>query len=391
MRFDKVIFLRYIPLTEKICRDFNMNSIIGAGIKVEYWDFTALFFDHPHDQEDSSHIIDTLKFNTYNELELAIAAQDRSRTLFVSIVTYEMRVVKLFKLLTKYSCTLGVFGRNMFPAYHSMTERKSFFERLLRVTPRKVLNVLEAKWAVMLKRTGAIKCYDIIFQGGSQGWRGIGQVEYTEVERAERVMVNSDDYDNYLRLRDAPRLIPERYVLFLDEYLPLHPDAALFGIRNITPDEYYLELNSYFDRVEARFGMPVVIAAHPKAFKYNEHDYFNGRQIYFGKSAELSRDAHFVLAHDSTSINYPIAFGVRLHFITSHNIERTITQVHLGVISFSEYLGCNWQYFDNPNEPINVVEALPEQNYQNYKYEFQCSKETESQQTKEIVIKFLTE
>lgn len=389
MRFEKIIFLRYIPLTEKIYRDFNMQAVIDAGIRIEYWDFTSLFFEHSFEQEDSSHLVDSHKFTSYADLEASLATQDIDKILFLSIVTYEYRVAKLYKLLTKYNCTLGVFGRNTFPMYHLESGSKQFYKRLLRITPRKLYNYFRSKCALRLKLNGTIKGYDIIFQGGAKGWKGVGVIDPSEVNKAEVININSDDYDNYLRLRNSPRLIEGQYILFLDEYLPLHPDTKLFGNATVDPNDYYPALNAYFDRVEAQFNMPVVIAAHPKALKYKENDYFNGRSLYYGKSAELSRDAEFVIAHDSTSINYPIAFGVRLHFITSHSIETIMRKIHCNVTNFASYTGCNWQYFDNPNEPVNVIATVSQERYQSYKYDFQCSKETENRLTKDIFIEFI--
>lgn len=44
-RFDKIVYLRYMPLTSKIFTDFYMDSFSeGSNIKVEYWDLSDIFF-----------------------------------------------------------------------------------------------------------------------------------------------------------------------------------------------------------------------------------------------------------------------------------------------------------------------------------------------------------
>lgn len=389
MKFDKIIYLRYIPLTRKIHQDFYMTGVENLGIKVEYWDFSVLFFKHNSEQEDSSDLVTTIKMSTYQEIEKAIVSQDLSRTLFISIVTYEGRVIKLFKLLTKYDCTLGVFGCNMFPLLAPNGDKDSFLDRLKRITPRKLVTYIQNKKALKLKLNGTIKGYDIMFLGGELGWSGIGIIDKKEVEVARKIMINSNDYDTYLTLKDAQRLIEGDYILFLDEYLPFHPDTKLFNIKNITSEQYYAELNKYFSRVEKQFGMPVVIAAHPKALKYKEFNYFEGRTLYFGKSAELSRDAHFVIAHDSTSVNYSVAFGSRLHFITSKQICQNMRYIHNSIVCLADYLGCNYQWFDHEAEKIEVIEKIPFECYTKYKYDFQTSKETEQTLTKDVFIQFL--
>jgi len=387
MRFNKLIYIRYIPLTEKIYKDFYMEEAVKAGIEVEYWDITALFFKHIFGQEDSSHLVSTRKFDSYKELERSLVLeQPLSNTLFISIMTFEGRIGKLYRILTKYNCKLAVFGRNMFPMPASNSS--SIIDRICRITLTKIYDYIRIRNVKQQKLSVKIKEYDILFMGGELGWKGVGNIEYSEITRAEIVKVNSDDYDVYLGIKDSEPLIKGDYILFLDEYLPLHPDTKLFNIKNILPEQYYPELCRYFDRVELQYGMPVVIAAHPKALRYKEEDFFSGRKIFLGKSAELSKFAFFVIAHNTTAINYPVAFGKKIHFITSKNIEKGIINVHRHSICLANYLGCNYQWFDI-NEPVNLIETLPEANYRRYKYDFQTFPETEHILTKDIFIEFL--
>jgi hypothetical protein len=386
MRFDKLVYIRYMPLTAKIYSDFYMKEVSDAGLRVEYWDITALFFKDSCSMEDSSQLTNTKKFKTYDELENAISTEESlSEVLFVSIMTFEGRISRLYQLLTKYNCNLSVFGRNMFPL---PSRPKSLLGTLGRIKTASFLNYFRFKRVLKLIKKGKIKKYDIIFQGGEQGWKGIGRVGFNAIKDAEIVKVNSDDYDAFLLLKNEKETATEQYILFLDEYLPLHPDTVLFKIKNVKAEDYYPELNSYFDRVEKQFGMPVVIAAHPKAIRYEDEDFFCGRKVVFNQTALLTKDAFFVLAHDSTSINYPIAFGKKIHFITSENIMNSINGVHRNVLNFANYLGCNCQFMNNNDESINLIEILPVEKYNQYKYDFQTSIETENNLTVDIFIDF---
>jgi len=377
-----------MPLTVKIYTDFYMAEAEKVGVKVEYWDLTALFFGDNHGMEDSSYLINVKKFITYNKLEVALKSQELlSKTLFISIMTFEGRICKLYKILTKYNCNLAVFGRNMFPV---PPVKKSVFAILKRIKISTVLNYLEFRKLLKLKKNGKIKNYDVIFMGGALGWQGIGRVGVDDIRNTQIVNVNSDDYDNFLLLKNDKDIISGDYILFLDEYLPLHPDTVLFNIKNVKEEDYYPELNNYFERVEKQFGLPVVIAAHPKANRYKTEDFFNGRKVFFNETAQLTRTAFFVLAHDSTSINYPIAFGKKLHFITSESIMKGIIGVHRNVLNFADYLGCNYQFMNNIDEKINLVDGFTVEKYENYKYNFQTSPETENKLSSKIFIDFLT-
>lgn len=363
-----------------------MDEVEKAGIDMEYWDITALFFKKDFGQEDSSSLTNTKKFESYEELEQAmLQLQSLDDKLFISIMTFEGRVTRLHKLFTKYNCPLAVFGRNMFPLPKQRISWPFLMEKLNFV---KVGNYLKTRRIVRAKSKGLIKPYDIVFLGGQKGWQGIGVINESDIAKSEIIKINSNDYDNALSLKGSLPIINKDYILFLDEYLPLHPDTLLFKIKNVPADQYYPQLNEYFDLVEKQFGMPIVVAAHPKAVRYKSEDFFNGRKVIFDKTSELTEHAHFVLVHDSTSINYPIAFGKKLHFITSSNIYNYINRVHRNVVNFASFLGCNWQWFDKGGS-VDLIAKIPEQDYQNYKFDFQTSAETENKLSKDIFIEFL--
>lgn len=387
MRFKKVIYIRYIPLTKKVYQDFYMEEVSRVGIEVEYWDITSLFFKDSYEQEDSELLTKTLKFSSYMQLEKAFVQNaPLSEKLFISIMTFEGRVKKLHRLFTKYDCKIAIFGRNMFPMPNSYNP--SLFAKIKSLTAKRLSNFVKTKALIIAKKRKLIKPFDFLFLAGDQGWKGIGRIKESEILDSHVIKINSNDYDNILMSEKIQQVVNCNYILFLDEYLPLHPDTLLFGIKNVSPEQYYPELNAYFDHVEKQFNMPVIISAHPKAIRYKTEDFFNGRSVYFNKTLELTKYADFVLAHDTTSINYPIIFEKKLHFITSEKICKEINEVHKNTINFAQYLKCNMQWFDK-NEFVNLVEEIPEEEYKKYKYQFQTSYETENALTKDVFIDFL--
>ena len=54
-----------MPLTQKVFEDHYMGEAMDAGLEVEYWDFTAIFFKNQFEMEDSSFLVKTRKFNSY--------------------------------------------------------------------------------------------------------------------------------------------------------------------------------------------------------------------------------------------------------------------------------------------------------------------------------------
>ena len=72
--------------------------------------------------------------------------------------------------------------------------------------------------------------------------------------------------------------------------------------------------------MEDKYGLPVVIAAHPSAQKYHEHNYFDGRPVLFGKTAELCKGCAWAINHLSTAITFLIIQHKPIKFITTDEV-----------------------------------------------------------------------
>lgn len=138
----------------------------------------------------------------------------------------------------------------------------------------------------------------------------------------QKYTINHPDYEKYLQLKDGKRLIEEPFIVFIDEFYPYHPD-----FKEINPEMdcdklatiYYRSMNHFFDEVEKRTGMKVVIAAHPIA-DYSDNPY-NGRALYQYKTAELVRDCEYVCMHNSFCISYVALFDKPVCFVINEAIK----------------------------------------------------------------------
>ncbi|MDO3642473.1 hypothetical protein [Mucilaginibacter sp. L3T2-6] len=120
------------------------------------------------------------------------------------------------------------------------------------------------------------------------------------------------DVENYAVAQTTPRIINEKYIVFLDIYLPSHPDIARLRKRSISPELYYKKINAAFDKIEHQTGCEIIIAAHPKALYTNE---FGSRRVISGKTAELVLHSEMVLDHSSLSINYAVQANKKAYVI----------------------------------------------------------------------------
>ena len=383
MKFKKYICVRYHHLTQKSYKEYYLEEAQNAGIIVEYWDTTFLFFTDDYGQEDSSYLAKTRKISTFSELEQAIQEQDIKNTLFVTTSTFEYKVRKLHLLFARHNCIVAGFGRNMYPVANSKP-----LKRLKRITPRRIFNYLLNRYLDIEVKFDKIKTFDIVFLAGEKGWQALGRISECKLEKMDVIRINSCDYDTCIENQNDQCLFAHNYILYLDQYLPLHPDMLMVERCTIPEDLYYHSLNDYFSKLEKKMGMPVVIAAHPKALKYKEKNYFDGRLVLFDQTQQLSKYATVVLAHNSVSINYPIIYGIPLHFITSAVIEKYAYSVHHDVQIFAEMFGSDWEYWDDPRvSDLNF--RIDRNKYASYKFLYQSSPDAEQRLTKNIFIDFL--
>lgn len=386
MKFEKVVFVRYFPLTELIYRDLYFQQLIQNHIKVEYLDITNLFYPN-RVTENSFEFDGIVKIDSYNQLKDYFVKNSNQRTLFISLMTFEPRVFKLFRIFTRYNLNLGVFGRGAFPSI--VSNKRTEILRILKVISFKRIGLFIAyRLTIFAKKRGYIKPYDYIFKAGEYGASGFGIGSEIDNKSAKIIEVNAVDYDKYLIHKQLIVDDKNDYIVFLDQYLPYHPDAAFFEIKTVEPEIYFKELNNFFDRLESKTGKNIIIAAHPKAERYKDFNPFNGRDIYFNQSNDLVKNAFLVLTHASTAICFPICYQKRIILLTSEYLNKILPQFFLTAQAIAVASGATIISVDN-NEEITIPEQVDIAKYEDFKYKYLTSKKSENLLSKDIFLNFL--
>lgn len=315
---NKIIYLRYLPLTQKIEKDFYFLSLYKVGYEIEYWDLTKIYFNRHLDVESYTPQtgIKVLLVETYKELEACL--KTNRRALFIILMSFEWRLRRLFSLLNTYDCTTLSFGESPIPFYLA---HRNIANILRIISFKKIVNKIRNVYMQYLVKSGQIKFYNYSLVAGRNGWRGVGAVSLSCFSSTKIYNFNSTDYNNYLNNNCQVVEKENKYIVFIDEYYPFHPDAALFNLKTIDPIIYFRQLNHSFDIIEHKYNMPIVIAAHPKALKYKDYNYFSNRKVEFEKTFTLIKNSCFVIAHDSTAIDFAIMCKKPLLFLTSSEIK----------------------------------------------------------------------
>jgi hypothetical protein len=173
---------------------------------------------------------------------------------------------------------------------------------------------------------------------------GSSSLDYITSRAKKIIFTTSPLWYETMKLDESPDLeleIPKEFFLFIDDCLALSVDFELTNQKAIIPSEKYFKmLNYFFDRIESRYQIPVVIAAHPngKAIK-DYQNYFNGRKVFFDSTVYLTSCSKLTFTHYSSAINYAVIFNKNVYLLNFSELEDSIFGRFVNGIS--EVLKCS--------------------------------------------------
>lgn len=371
----KVIYLSYIRLSDRVSRDWYINYLIEKRVEVEYWDITNAVRERI--EERHSILTGYLRsFECLDELDARLATPENRDAVYVLLISYEVRLLPVFRLLAKYNCKTVRLVWGAMPVTRVSAERKLL--KLL-FTPSLLAKKVIGRIALMAAETlRLVNPTDVVFAAGRvcvSGQRFAVKV----------VPVNLVDYDHFVRVRSLVRFFQDvRYAVFLDTNLPYQSDLKFCGLSALSPSKYYASLNRFFSLLEAEYKIKIVIAAHPKS-DYGP-EVFEKRSIFRGVTPELVRDADFVISQTSTALSYAVLNLKPVVFVYTDEMsalyEKTVMKQLQDIAS----------YLDSPLVNIDAIEGVTDipletcnrKRYESYKYSFLTSSESEYSTTQEI-------
>jgi hypothetical protein len=203
------------------------------------------------------------------------------------------------------------------------------------------------------------------------------------------VDINYVDYERYQRSRFVTgRITCGDYCVFLDEGAVYNEGVKILQLGEMSPEKFFGALNKFFDHIERKFSMKVVVAAHPGI--HYDKGIFAGREIYEGKTCELVKDCKLAIAQSSTANSFAVLYYKPLVFVYTdeYAIKRN---VGFKTIEFlSRELKLRAYNIDRPQEREAVeIPSVDPESYDNYKYSCLTSRDSEGKLSKDIVFKSL--
>ena len=187
------------------------------------------------------------------------------------------------------------------------------------------------------------------------------------VKKKNNILIHTLDYDKYLKKKDENRIIKQKYILFLDEYEPFHPEHEFLGSINVckNPEEYYSQLNKLFAIIEDNTGLEVVIAEHPRADYSDKEHYLYGRKHYRNETFRLVKDCEWVITSCSLAQDYIVLFDKPFLLINESNKKNSVDWKRV-YIPYMKMFNCrSLDYYGEID--WNVIQTYISHNIMEYK------------------------
>jgi len=340
----KVIVMVDYPFNRRDYDRFGIEIFRNQDLDVEIWDITPCLHN---DFKEQLNVVEPVNFKDLrifkekSEIVKAIAMLDKG-CIINCIIGYSLHTFFIFKAISQQKINYCVFGMVSFPSPYLI--QKSFIGHLVSILKKG--NALKFEEIIQHVFNKILLKYYFIFGIAPAsivilaGEKSAGEPSYPVNKTTTRLWAHMMDYDIYLenktKFNDSSKITG----VFLDEYLPLHPDFHYMGTEfPISPDNYYPKICNFFKTLEKNMNTQIVIAAHPKSDYDNTPDYFCGRTIIKGETARLVKESSFAIAHMSTSINFAVLYHKPIVFITTDDLQKmvsgkNITGLYIHAISY---------------------------------------------------------
>jgi hypothetical protein len=316
----RIIFLAEDRYSKFNHNRFGIGTLEKQGFSVEFWDCTKILRPQFHDAQRVSKIYGFSGVRYFEEMN-GLLAEINGLTSRDTLITFLDLSIKTWSVLRRISYTKVIWGtcrQGMFPIPPGESNFYSRFQKLIR-RPSIVISFLLQK--LPLKRL-ELRTFDFILKGGTTPL--LGTMARLEGSLTKILDVPSFDYDRHLQaVSDSEEVAAPGSVVFLDDGGPFHRDQFFF--KNPFPctmEEYFSNLNSFFNLVEKKFNYSVVVASHPRVDYNKEGNPFNGRRIVEGETHKLVEHSKFVFSTCSTSVNFAVMYKKPIVFLSINPTKR---------------------------------------------------------------------
>lgn len=371
MKYTKLVIISTNDLDSRINQLFGTKELITRGVEVEYWNVSALTYNVKMPLDDVAGLIKR-DFTSLSDFRGYVRKTRSKTTLYLVYMNFDGKTAFCYRELSKQGLSMAYCVNGVQVPITSIKSRIAKFN-LLRILNNRICSVLKCTKLFAPLKYQLNTCIK-------------AEVDYKIDKSTKMIAFNSTDFVASKHVQDLDIQTP--YIVFIDQYLPLHPDNKVVGMHSINPDLYYKSINHFFSKIEEQEHCRVIIAAHPIAQSYKEHNPFDGREIFFYKTNSLVKNAKGVICHHSTAISFVSIFKKPIIVLTSDAIISNMGLINECCKSNAVILGGRLINMDHMPNDVRF-KPIDEDKYLAYKYNYVTNPSSENHTNEEILYSIL--
>lgn len=317
---SNVLFIVESPFSDRDYKRFGVDILIQQGFSVHVFDCTPmlnprLYNKHSSVKKEKNFSYQTiLHSDKFVEHLKLIGGQITA----IALIQFRLSSYKIFKILLRHKIEYSLI---MFPPVPVETLRAKIplVKRINTKIRSMSLNTLRTLaiyrlplWMLRIESARYVFCaVDLPYN----------QPKIVD-NRSERCIIHSLDYEIY---QEDLAQSDNGYgsIVFLDQSLPIHPDFINEPVTNLPPKEkYFNEMSDFFETLEKKFKVKVVVSAHPRSDILLLSKFYKGREVFINRTNDLVKNSVFCVAHYSNAINYAALHNKPLKLVTTNDIDK---------------------------------------------------------------------
>jgi hypothetical protein len=338
----KIIFFVESTFNQRDYNRFGFEILKSRGFEVHVWDFTPLLRSKVYHNYS---VPDAIKYKYHELIDdksdfNKLAEFMDTNVVAVMLISLNTDTKFIFDQLIKTQVLFGFCLLGLIPC-----KPKQLFEKIISLVQNPKLLLSKLRSSLQIRINAPIYPHFIV----AGGKKASQDNRYPKNNHTRLIKTHTLDYDLFLNeeFKGFAPVVNGEYAVFIDEFVPFHPDYLHMNIKpDCSSEDYYPDINRFFDKVESEFDTKVIIAAHPRSDYHKKENPYNRRQCIFNETINLIKYSKFVIVHASTAINFAILYNKAMLFVSSNK--------------YSERYKKSIQFYSSVFEkkPINVGNSI---------------------------------
>lgn len=369
----KVLFLTSVPFSEQHEISLNVKNI-SEKYDVEKWDLSQIYKTTANRNFISAS--DVKKIETIESFEEHLRDEvQRDNVLIVTdILLYNLKII--YSAIKKYPIDIVTINKEIMAGWIIQNGILSEKLRSSNLIPKMKAELKQSKLiSGLISRLKCGNCkYDYVL--ASANIRPDAGKNFFQIHHVK--------YDEFLEEIKSEDLVDDKYILFIESGLTSHP--MLKGKKGRLNEQVYLkQMNDYFDRLQEKTGMQVVVALHPKSVF--EPGAFNDRLVFQGKTSQLIQHCEYIVSHGSTSFINAVLANKPIKVLTSYEIENSASNSIVAYgLGFAKLL--DLEVVDLNHATLNDF-VVNQNAYESFKQKYVINMDHRDKTNKELIVNFI--